>query len=50
MIIPLVSLILLLRLNGKATKAIRGKGIRVGLMGANKAQLERLAATAARGG
>jgi hypothetical protein len=44
MTIPLVSLILLLHLNGKATTAIRGKGVTVGLMGANKAQLEKLAA------
>jgi len=45
MIIPLVSLLLLLVLNGKATTAIKGKGVRVGLMGADKAQLEKLAVT-----
>jgi hypothetical protein len=45
MIIPVVSLILLLVLNGKATAAIRGKGVKVGLMGADKAQLEKLAVT-----
>jgi hypothetical protein len=43
MIIPLVSLILLLRLNSKATAAIRGRGVTVGLMGASKAQIEKLA-------
>jgi hypothetical protein len=42
MIIPLVNIILLLMLNAKATAAIRNKGIKVGLMGANKAQLDGL--------
>ena len=46
MIIPFVSLILLLVLNAKATTAIRGKGVRVGLMGADKAQLDKLSVTA----
>ena len=42
MIVPLVSLISLLIINGKATTALRTAGIKVGLMGANKAQLEGL--------
>ncbi len=45
MIIPLVSLLLLLVLNGKATTAIKSKGVTVGLMGANKVQLDKLAVT-----
>ncbi len=42
MFVPLVSLLLLLLLNGKATAVIRSKGVTVGLMGANKAQLDAL--------
>jgi hypothetical protein len=33
--IPCVSLIVLLMLNGKATKALQASGIKVGVMGAN---------------
>ncbi len=36
MIIPLVGLLLLLHLNGKATKLLKENGYRVGLMGASK--------------
>lgn len=39
MLIPLVSLITLLILNGKATRALQGAGIKVGLMGAKVADL-----------
>jgi hypothetical protein len=42
MVVPLVSLVLLLALNRKATNLIRSKGISVGLMGANRAQLDKL--------
>jgi hypothetical protein len=45
MLIPLVNIILLLKLNAKATAIIRSKGVKVGLMGANKVQLVKLAAT-----
>jgi len=45
MLIPFVNIILLLNLNAKATAVIRSKGIKVGLMGANKAQLVKLAAS-----
>lgn len=45
MIVPLVSLILLVTLNSRATMVIRGKGVSVGLMGADKAQLEKLSVT-----
>lgn len=41
-IIPIVSLVALLVLNGKATGAIRSKGITVGFMGANKEQVSAL--------
>ena len=41
-IIPLVSLISLVIINGKATNALRKSGIKVGLMGGNKEQLEKL--------
>lgn len=40
--IPLVGLLALLRLNGKATKALSSAGIKVGLMGAKQADLDRL--------
>ncbi len=40
MIIPLVSLIILLVVNQKATKLLKSQGIRVGLMGAKLADLE----------
>lgn len=36
MIIPLVNLLVLLGLNGRATKALRRAGYKVGLMGASK--------------
>jgi hypothetical protein len=35
MVIPLVNLLVLLRLNARATKALRAAGYRVGLMGAS---------------
>ncbi len=44
MLVPIVNIILLLAVNGKATGIIRGKGIKVGLMGADKAQLIKLGA------
>ncbi len=34
-IVPLLGLLLLLSINGKATKELRAAGIRVGIMGAN---------------
>ncbi len=40
--IPLISVILLLALNSDATAALRKRGIRVGLLGANKGDLNRL--------
>lgn len=40
MLIPLLNIILLLVLNDKATKAIRAKGFKVSLMGANIAEME----------
>jgi hypothetical protein len=39
MVIPLVSMLTLLILNQKATKILKNAGIRVGLMGAQKADL-----------
>ena len=39
MLIPLVSLVCLLVLNGKATRTLKSAGIRVGLMGASVAEL-----------
>ena len=45
--IPLVGLIALLVLNGKATGALRSRGVKVGLMGANKDDLGRLTPNAA---
>lgn len=44
--IPLVGLIALLHLNARATKLLQANGIKVGLMGANSSDLERLAADA----
>jgi hypothetical protein len=41
--IPLVGLIALLVINSEANDALKGRGIRVGLMGANKDDLARLA-------
>jgi len=43
-IIPFVNIILILKLNSKATAVIRSKGVKVGLFGANKAQLVKLTA------
>ncbi len=40
--IPLVGLLTLLILNGKATRLLREGGIRVGLMGASRENLEKL--------
>jgi len=45
--IPLVGLVALLVLNGKATGALRAHGVRVGLMGANKEDLGKLTPRAA---
>jgi O-antigen ligase len=39
MLVPLVNLITLLIFNGKATRALRGAGIKVGLMGPKIADL-----------
>ena len=46
MLIPIISLILMLVLSAKATKAIRDKGVKVGLLGASKSELAKLTATA----
>jgi len=43
-IIPFVNIILILKLNAKATAVIRSKGVKVGLLGANRAQLVKLTA------
>ena len=43
-LIPLVGLIALLVVNSKATKALKGRGVRVGLMGANQSDLKNLSA------
>ena len=40
--IPLVGLLALLQLNGKATKALSSAGLKVGLMGARQSALDRL--------
>jgi len=40
MFIPVLNLILLLILSGRATKAIRGHGFKIGLMGANIEEIE----------
>ena len=42
MIIPFVSLIVLLMLSSRATAALRSRGVRVGLMGANGSDLDKL--------
>jgi hypothetical protein len=41
--IPLIGLFVLLHINGKATQQLTARGIRVGLMGARKEDLEKLA-------
>ncbi len=41
MFVPLVSLIVLLVINNRATNLLRGAGIRVGLMGAKTGELPR---------
>lgn len=43
-IIPLMGPIVMLILNGKATKALRARGLQVGLMGANKEEIHKLIA------
>lgn len=45
MIVPLISLVILLSLNGQATAALRGRGVRVGLMGASSRDLDMLEAS-----
>jgi hypothetical protein len=42
MFIPFASLIALLRINGRATAALKAKGVRVGLKGARKEDLEKI--------
>jgi hypothetical protein len=42
MIIPLVGILVLLRLSAKATALLKQHGVGVGLMGAHKADLDRL--------
>ena len=44
-LIPLISLIILLSLNGQATGVLRSKGVRVGLMGANGRDIDMLDAS-----
>jgi hypothetical protein len=39
MIVPLVKLLILLSVNGKATKVLREHGVKVGLMGAKLDQI-----------
>jgi hypothetical protein len=39
MFIPLVNLIVLLTINGKATKVLRENGINVGLLGASTSEI-----------
>jgi hypothetical protein len=41
-IIPLVGLIVLLVINSKATSALRASGVRVGFLGANLSDLEKV--------
>jgi hypothetical protein len=45
--IPWVGLLAMLAVNGRATKALRAGGVRVGLMGANLQDLELLEARTA---
>ncbi len=40
--LPLISLLALLHLNAKATRALREKGLKVGLMGASSSDLDNL--------
>jgi hypothetical protein len=40
--IPLIGLLGLLHINGKATKILQAKGVKVGLMGARMADLEKM--------
>ncbi|HEY3330388.1 MAG TPA: hypothetical protein VGK19_10235 [Capsulimonadaceae bacterium] len=42
MFIPIVSLLVLLRINGRATEALNAAGVKVGLLGAKLADVERL--------
>lgn len=42
MFIPIISMISLCILNGKATSVLKNAGIKVGLMGANKKQMEKV--------
>ena len=42
--LPLINLLILVTLNGRATKLLRANGIRVGLMGANKSDMAKLRA------
>ena len=44
MVVPLISLLVLLRVNGTATQTLKAAGIRVGFMGASKAEVERILA------
>ena len=46
-LIPIVGLVALLVVNGKATKVLRRNGVRVGLLGAKSADVARLKAAAA---
>jgi hypothetical protein len=43
--IPLIGLLALLHINGKASRTLQANGIRVGLMGAKRADLEKLSTT-----
>ena len=44
MVIPLVNLLILLRVNDSATRTLKAAGLRVGLMGVSKAEVEKLLA------
>jgi predicted RNA-binding Zn-ribbon protein involved in translation (DUF1610 family) len=46
--LPVLSLFALLVVNGKATRILRGAGLRVGIMGTNRHELESLLAEATR--
>lgn len=44
MVMPVLNLFILLRVNGDATRTLKAAGVRVGFMGASKADVERLLA------
>lgn len=44
MVVPLVNLLILLRVNDSATRTLKAAGLKVGFMGASKAEVEKLLA------